>query len=254
MTWRHGQLAGAGLHIRREQLGLSLEEIAQRARKVTRGNVNRSALMRWEKEILLRRHDTEIQHGWGYFSDRIVRMSVDDAYEECAHDVLVLDSLESAFPRLSTAKLGLMISLPNRAVHLAMMEPILMRMKPGQQTGARPERHSGEELIYVLEGQVRIEYESPRRKGTQNVRLGTGSLAHFRSEVPHRLVNDGPERVKLLLIKHPPDRYTTCTLRDACERTRRQAETQTNPPKNASETPRVNKARRTGRQAKRKKP
>lgn len=58
------------------------------------------------------------------------------------------------------------------------MEPFLVTISPGQ--SQEISAHEGEEFIYVLEGQVEVEY------GKETYKLAVGDSIYFDSIVPHR--------------------------------------------------------------------
>jgi transcriptional regulator with XRE-family HTH domain len=62
-----------------------------------------------------------------------------------------------------------------------------------------PARHPGEEWLYVVSGNLRLEYDGEFHL------LGAGTAAHFNAEVPHRL---GAERgpAEVLLVAGKPGR------------------------------------------------
>lgn len=65
------------------------------------------------------------------------------------------------------------------------LEARIGRIAPGAHSGAEPMRHKGEELCHVLEGCLRYELES------ETIMLDAGDTLHFKSERPHRWVNEG---------------------------------------------------------------
>ena len=60
-----------------------------------------------------------------------------------------------------------------------------------------PARHPGEELLYVLSGNLRLEYDGELHL------LGAGTAAHFNAEVAHRLGAEGAAAEVLLVAAKP---------------------------------------------------
>jgi transcriptional regulator with XRE-family HTH domain len=62
-----------------------------------------------------------------------------------------------------------------------------------------PVRHPGEEFVHVIEGRIRLEVE-----GSDDVVLEEGDSAYYRSELPHRWLNVGARRARVLSVATPP--------------------------------------------------
>jgi transcriptional regulator with XRE-family HTH domain len=60
-----------------------------------------------------------------------------------------------------------------------------------------PARHPGEELLYVIDGTLALEYDGELH------RLGPGTSAHFNAELPHRLGAAGAPAEVLLVAAKP---------------------------------------------------
>jgi transcriptional regulator with XRE-family HTH domain len=75
------------------------------------------------------------------------------------------------------------------------MEPFLVTVHPGP--GA-PSTHEGEELLYVLDGQVEIAY------GQETHLLGPGDSIYYDSIVPHRVSAAGGADARLLAVVYAP--------------------------------------------------
>lgn len=60
-----------------------------------------------------------------------------------------------------------------------------------------PTRHPGEEWLYVLSGNLRLEYDG------ESHLLGAGTAAHFNAELPHRLGAEGSVAEVLLVAAKP---------------------------------------------------
>jgi quercetin dioxygenase-like cupin family protein/DNA-binding XRE family transcriptional regulator len=75
------------------------------------------------------------------------------------------------------------------------MEPFLVTVHPG---GGAPSTHEGEELLYVLDGQVEVAY------GQETHRLGPGDSIYYDSVVPHRVSAAGDANARLLAVVYAP--------------------------------------------------
>lgn len=71
------------------------------------------------------------------------------------------------------------------------LSPFLMRIPPGTTSYFK---HDGEEFLYVIEGEVELEYE--RRRHT----LAAGASAYFDSRIRHRFHNRSKRTVRLLAV------------------------------------------------------
>jgi mannose-6-phosphate isomerase-like protein (cupin superfamily) len=77
------------------------------------------------------------------------------------------------------------------------MEGILIEVEPGEDFGKKY-THDGEELHYVLEGE--IEY----MVGTKVYKLGPGDSLWHKSNIPHGARNPGAVSAKFITIGVPP--------------------------------------------------
>jgi len=77
------------------------------------------------------------------------------------------------------------------------MEPILVEMEPGGETGEQ-DPHEGEEFGYVLAGQVTIVLGDRRARARKNESFC------FEPSAPHKLVNTGKAPCKVLWVASPP--------------------------------------------------
>ena len=59
--------------------------------------------------------------------------------------------------------------------------------------------HPGEEFVYVVEGQVRIEVD-----GEEPYLLAAGDTLYYPATVPHRWFNDSDEQARFLMVSSPP--------------------------------------------------
>jgi transcriptional regulator with XRE-family HTH domain len=74
------------------------------------------------------------------------------------------------------------------------LEPFLVTMKPGADSGQPTIVHSGQEMVYCLEGEV--EYEVAGRP----YRLEAGDTLLFQARLPHRWRNSGGSAATFLLV------------------------------------------------------
>lgn len=71
------------------------------------------------------------------------------------------------------------------------LSPFVMRIPPGSTSFFK---HDGEEFLYVLEGEIELEYEGKRHP------LAPGASAYLDSRLRHRFHNHGKRTVKLLAV------------------------------------------------------
>jgi transcriptional regulator with XRE-family HTH domain len=74
------------------------------------------------------------------------------------------------------------------------IEPFLVTMKPGADSGQQPMVHTGQEMVYCLQGEVEYEVAS------QLHRLAEGDTLLFEARLPHRWRNPGGSPAIFLLI------------------------------------------------------
>lgn len=80
------------------------------------------------------------------------------------------------------------------------MEPLVVEIAPGDGTSV-PElksEHSGEEFIYVLEGEATLYY------GEEVYRLGPGDSIYYNSVVPHFLANETRRPARVMAVLYTP--------------------------------------------------
>jgi len=70
-------------------------------------------------------------------------------------------------------------------------------IEPGAHVGENL-RHTGEEVGYVLEGELELWVNNTRHQ------LGAGDSFFFRSELPHRWRNPGPDVTRVVWVNTPP--------------------------------------------------
>jgi len=70
----------------------------------------------------------------------------------------------------------------------------LATVEPGANSGDKPLVHTGEELVFTLEGTLVFDIGGTRYE------VGTGDALHFMGDQPHHWVNEGSSEVHLLWI------------------------------------------------------
>jgi transcriptional regulator with XRE-family HTH domain len=76
------------------------------------------------------------------------------------------------------------------------MEPFLVTVHPGE--GGASSSHEGEELLYVIEGSIAVEY------GNAVHTLSPGDSIYYDSIVPHVVRNAGNSAARLLAVVYAP--------------------------------------------------
>ncbi len=78
------------------------------------------------------------------------------------------------------------------------MEPFLIEIHPASAQDARASTHEGEEFVYVLSGEVEIEY------GKDVYRLRPGDSIYYDSIVPHHVHSAGNAEARVLGVVYAP--------------------------------------------------
>jgi transcriptional regulator with XRE-family HTH domain len=78
------------------------------------------------------------------------------------------------------------------------LEGLLVTIEPGGSSGPEPYDHPGEEMGYVLAGEIELWVEETR------LHLRAGDSFRFRSERPHRFANPGARPAQVLWVVTPP--------------------------------------------------
>lgn len=80
------------------------------------------------------------------------------------------------------------------------MEPLVVEVSPGRGATVPDLRseHSGEEFIYVLDGEVTLYY------GSETHRLQAGDSIYYNSVVPHFLANETDSPARILALLYTP--------------------------------------------------
>jgi len=76
------------------------------------------------------------------------------------------------------------------------MEPFIVTIEPDANQEKNP--HEGEEFIFVLEGNLLLEY------GMDKSTLNTGDSVYYDSIVPHRVISADNKPVKILAVVYTP--------------------------------------------------
>jgi transcriptional regulator with XRE-family HTH domain len=91
---------------------------------------------------------------------------------------------------------GLKIATCSGYAGSSLIDALRITVSPDRPVPA-PTRHQGEELLYVLSGMLRLEYDG------EVYYLGPGATAHFNAEMPHRLGADKKPAEVLLVAAKP---------------------------------------------------
>ena len=71
-------------------------------------------------------------------------------------------------------------------------------VQPGSESGPGPTKHPGEELVYLLEGELRFEFDD------ETVTLSPGESVHFRGDLTHRWHNPTSKPAKAVWMALRP--------------------------------------------------
>jgi uncharacterized cupin superfamily protein len=74
------------------------------------------------------------------------------------------------------------------------LEPLLITLEPGGQSGSQPYAPGGDEFAFVCEGEVQLTL------GETVYRLTRGDAATFSGESPHRWENVGRETARIVVV------------------------------------------------------
>lgn len=78
------------------------------------------------------------------------------------------------------------------------MEPFIIDIVPGEGNGAQPSSHEGEEFIFVLKGEVAVQY------GNETYRLLQGDSIYYDSIVEHLVKAGNNEPAQILAVVYFP--------------------------------------------------
>jgi len=74
------------------------------------------------------------------------------------------------------------------------LEPMMITLGPGGQSGGWLNSHGGDEFAFVFEGTVRLTLDA------EVYDLARGDAATFPAEIPHRWENVGPEPARIVVV------------------------------------------------------
>jgi transcriptional regulator with XRE-family HTH domain len=95
---------------------------------------------------------------------------------------------------------GLLVDL-GKGMRGRRMEPFVVTLQPGSDSGAQPVVHNGHEFVYCLEGHLIYEIED------QIYRLERGDSLLFEAHLPHRWRNPDAAPSRSLLVLCPSEEY-----------------------------------------------
>ncbi len=78
------------------------------------------------------------------------------------------------------------------------MEPFMISVNPGDSAEHKLSSHEGEEFIYVIAGEIEVEY------GKDRVVLGEGDSIYYDSIVPHQVRAAGDAAARILAVVYAP--------------------------------------------------
>jgi len=101
-------------------------------------------------------------------------------------------------PKIDRLRSGVTIeSLTYPDIHKS-MEPLLIVLDPGANSGPESYQHRGEEFIFVIGGRLLLQLNG------EEYPLEEGGSAYFDSSRPHRFANPGTEKTFALWVITPP--------------------------------------------------
>jgi len=177
---------GAAVRSARQSLNISIRELARRSGlsataiwKIERGQMSPS--------IVVLNH---IAHGLGMKLTELL----DPVLEEETIVYTALGARTSGGVN-DLRDIAEIISGASRAWVIQAAEHTL---KKGAKSGRQPMVHSGEELVYCLEGQMQYVIDGKTYK------LGAGDSLHFKAHLPHLWHNTNNGASRMLLVVIPP--------------------------------------------------
>lgn len=171
---------GAKVALARAERGWSLAELAARA------GVSPGAIHKIEKSGMtptiasLMKIAAALGRSVGHFIDE----------EDPARAVMVIRSGERA--RLYTSKAGLALQNVSGRYGPFRLAGAEARVEPFASSGPEPMSHPGEELVYLLDGELRFTVDD------EEVVLGPGDSLHFRTDRPHTWSNPSADPARAL--------------------------------------------------------
>jgi transcriptional regulator with XRE-family HTH domain len=116
-------------------------------------------------------------------------------------------SAAAEYPEVVTPDARKLLHSPAEGISLSLLAvdtqrqlmPLEAEFEPGAGV-AEPGRHAGEEWVYVLEGELRLELD-----GVEPRILGPGDAAYYPAERPHRLTNASDTLpLRIICVDTPP--------------------------------------------------
>jgi transcriptional regulator with XRE-family HTH domain len=101
-------------------------------------------------------------------------------------------------PKISHLQSGILIeALTFRDIHKT-MQPLVLRMEPGSNSGYEGYTHTGQEFGYVVKGQLTVEIDNAKYE------VKTGDSIYFDSSHPHRFSNQTQDETVAIWVVTPP--------------------------------------------------
>jgi|WetSurMetagenome_2_1015567.scaffolds.fasta_scaffold752693_1 transcriptional regulator with XRE-family HTH domain len=101
-------------------------------------------------------------------------------------------------PKVDHLQSGMIIeTLTFRDIHKT-LQPLLVKMEPGANSGYEGYTHKGQEFGHVVHGQLLVELDG------QKYELKAGDSIYFDSSRPHRFINPGKEETQMIWVISPP--------------------------------------------------
>jgi len=113
-------------------------------------------------------------------------------FKEASEQVRVINSRPEM--RTFTGSLDVRLESLGSGLEGQALEPFVVSLSPGADSGEQPIVHDGHELVYCLDGELDYEIDG------QDYRLGAGESLLFEAQLPHRWRNPGSEQVVFLLV------------------------------------------------------
>ena len=158
----------------RQQLGLSLQQLA------TRAGVSAAAIHKVERNDMVPTITTLLKLAGAL--NRSISYFVDEETEQNGPAYLTrADDRRIVY----TSHVGIDLAGISGPYGRFFLAGAVATLEPGASSGANAMEHPGEELIFVLEGSVEFEVDG------QEYRLAEGDSVHFRTDRPHRWRNPG---------------------------------------------------------------
>jgi transcriptional regulator with XRE-family HTH domain len=170
----------------RKQRNLSLEDLSQRS------GVSATAIHKLERNGMVPTIATLMKLARAF--NRPVSYFIDEDAESRPVSLVKLDERKPVL----TSKQGLRldgVSGPYGSFHLA---GAVAEVNPEADSGPKEMEHPGEELVFLLEGELVF------RVGGEEFALGPGDALHFRTDRPHRWRNPGDRPARALWMTVRP--------------------------------------------------